>query len=85
MPIDPKLLEILCCPTTHIALRELDADTLQQLNDRIAEGTLLYADGAVVEAVLTEGLITEDNKMLYRIDGDIPIMLPEKAIPLQSD
>lgn len=84
MPIDPKLLEILCCPTTRSALQVIDADRLRAVNESIAQGTLRYADGSIVESAIAEGLITEDGSTLYRIDDDIPIMLPEKAIPMES-
>lgn len=85
MPIDPKLLEILCCPITRAALQQIDAVMLEKVNARIQDGTLRYKDNTVVDAALSEGLITHDGKMLYRIDDDIPIMLPEKAIPLQAE
>ena len=85
MPIDPKLLEIMCCPITRAALQQIDAVMLEMVNARIQDGTLRYKDNTVVDAALSEGLITQDGKMLYRIDDDIPIMLPEKAIPLQAE
>jgi uncharacterized protein YbaR (Trm112 family) len=58
---------------------------LERLNAQIKEGALVYTDGAVVSEPLTEGLITQDGRIVYRIDDEIPIMLVEKGIPLESD
>lgn len=82
MPVIQSLLEILCCPKTRQPLRQLSLDEIRQLNEKIASGKLSYADGNPVDKALTEALITEDGQTVYRVDDDIPIMLPEKAIPL---
>ena len=84
MPIEQKLLEIWCCTTTRVALKVVPTEKLQNINALIAQGKLKFADGNAVEKPLVEGLMTEDGSMLYRIDDDIPVMLPEKAIPLEN-
>ena len=80
MPISQDLLEILCCPKTKVPVEMLPADKLAKLNERIAAGAVKYADGSAVDKPLQEGLITEDNQTIYRIDDDIPVMLVDQAI-----
>ena len=40
MPLDRKLLEILCCPATKVPVQELDAGRLQKINEVIASGSV---------------------------------------------
>ncbi len=81
MSIDKKLLEILCCPVTKIAVKSLPKAKLQALNASIAQGAIRYADGSSVDEALDEGLITENETTIYRVDDDIPIMLEDRGIP----
>jgi len=80
MPVDPKLLEILCCPVSRTPLVRLPADRLAKLNAAIERGGVKYVDGSAVEAPLQEGLVTEDMKVIYPVEDDIPILLQEKGI-----
>ena len=61
MPVDGKLLEILCCPTSKTPLTVLGQEKLDKLNTMINSGEALYVDGAKVKDPLTEGLITEED------------------------
>lgn len=80
MPIDGKLLEILCCPVSKTPLKLLVPDRLNKLNAAIAAGEIQYVDGKRVEHELSEALITEDNKVIYPIEDSIPILLEDKGI-----
>jgi len=80
MSIDPRLLDILCCPATKIPVRQLSEKGLRTLNQAIAEGTLTNVDGKPVQEALNAALITQDGKLVYRIEDDIPVMLAEEAI-----
>ncbi len=84
MPIDKKLLDILCCPETKADVAKIKEEDLKKLNDGIKAGKVLYKNGDPVEEVLSEGLITVDKKRVYRIDDDIPIMLIDKGIPFEQ-
>lgn len=84
MPISEDLLEILCCPETKVPVEMLPADKLEKLNQQIAAGAVAYKDGSKVDKPLVEGLITEDNQTVYRIDEDIPVMLIDQAIPTRQ-
>lgn len=80
MPVDGKLLEILCCPVSKTPLTILGQEKLEKLNSAIADNEVLYIDGEKVTEPLAEGLITEDGKVIYSVQDDIPILLEEKGI-----
>lgn len=80
MPVDGKLLEILCCPVSKTPLTRLSSEKLDLLNEAIESGKALYVDNTKVTDKLQEGLITEDGKVIYPVQDDIPILLEEKGI-----
>jgi uncharacterized protein YbaR (Trm112 family) len=80
MPIDGKLLEILCCPVSKVPLTRLTVGRLKKLNERVASGELLYVGGEAVEQPLREALVTEDDKVVYPVVDGIPVLLEEKGI-----
>ena len=81
MPIDKDFLSILRCPASHAAVRLLAPEEIAAVNGAIAQGVLTYVDGAPVEEALSEGLVTDDGRTIYRVDDDIPVMLVERGIP----
>jgi len=85
MPIDKKLLDILCCPKTKTDVEMLSKDELDKLNAQIKKGLVKNVGGDQVENLLSEGLITVDKKTVYRIDDDIPVMLIDEGIPFKTD
>lgn len=78
--MDRKLLDILCCPASKQPLALLDRGELQALNQAIANGQVLRLDGSAQEQMLTEGLITRDRRIVYRIDDGIPVLLADEGI-----
>jgi len=80
MPVDGKLLEILCCPVSKTPLTKLGQEKLDKLNSAIADHEALFVDGEKVTESLQEGLITADGKVIYPVQDDIPILLEEKGI-----
>jgi len=80
MTIDGKLLEILCCPVSKVPLNRLQSARLEKLNQAIAAGQVQYVHGEPVTAPLREALITEDGKVIYPVEDNIPLLLEEKGI-----
>ena len=80
MPIDGKLLEILCCPVSKSPLNRLPASRLKTLNEAISAGEVQYVRGEPVDQPLREALITEDSRVIYPVVDEIPILLEEKGI-----
>jgi len=84
MPLDPALLEILCCPETKQAVTLLDAASLHVLNRKIANGEVQNAGGNPVKEPLDGGLIRSDKKVTYPVREMIPIMLVEEGLPTEG-
>jgi uncharacterized protein YbaR (Trm112 family) len=80
--IDPKLLEILCCPETKQDVALAPDALVAELNARAEAGTLVNKAGQPVREKMEAGLLRADGKALYPIREDIPVMLVEEAIPL---
>lgn len=80
MPVDGKLLEILCCPVSKTPLTVLSQDKLDKLNVAIGAGEALFVGGEKIAESLQEGLITGDGKVIYPVQDDIPVLLEEKGI-----
>jgi uncharacterized protein YbaR (Trm112 family) len=80
MPVDGKLLEILCCPVSKTPLKLLDQKKLDHLNGAIGNGDALHINGEKIMEPLQEGLITDDGKVIYPVQDNIPVLLEEKGI-----
>jgi uncharacterized protein YbaR (Trm112 family) len=78
--MDRKLLDILACPATRQPLVLLDATGLGAMNRAIAAGAVKRADGSAQADPLREALITQDRKLVYRVDDGIPVLLIEEGI-----
>ncbi len=82
--VDQELLDILVCPETKQPVRLAGTDLLRMLNRAIAAGEVKMRDGQLVEDRIEEGLVREDNGVLYPVRDSIPIMLIDEAIPLDD-
>ena len=80
MSIDKRLLDILCCPVSKTPVVILRGEKFDRINGLIEQGEVAYVNGDKVEQTLQEALITNDNKLIYRVDDSIPVMLEEQAI-----
>ena len=81
MAIEPDFLRKLRCPRTHKPLRPLEAAERDALNASIGKGGVTTTGGRAVEAPLDDGLVPEGERFVYPVDGDIPILLVDEAIP----
>ena len=82
--VNPELMEILVCPETKQSLVVADEETLKRVNQAVEEGYLRNQGGDRVKDRIEEGLIREDGKVLYPVQDDIPVMLLDEAILLDS-
>ena len=82
--VDKELLDILCCPETKQDVTLVEGELIIKINGAIAKGTLKNRGGEIVKEAMDSGLMREDKKYLYPIREDIPIMLIDEAIPLDS-
>ena len=81
MPIDPKLLEILCCPASKQPLNQLSAKDLSFVNEQIEQGIVLNASNEKLTKHLEEALITANRQRIFRVESSIPIMIENQCIP----
>jgi uncharacterized protein YbaR (Trm112 family) len=82
MTINKDLLAILCCPETKQPVHLADQATIMRLNDAVARGGLENKGKKPVTEPIDGGLVRADNKILYPIRENIPVMLIEEGIPL---
>ena len=82
--ISPELLEILACPETKQPVRLADSQLVENLNRLIGQGKLINQAGELVKEKMDGALVREDGRFLYPIIDDIPVMLIDKAIPLDQ-
>ena len=80
--IDPDLLKILCCPETHQEVRLAEQALINKLNGQITAGTLTNRAGQPAKEKIDGGLVRADDKLLYPIRRNIPVMLVDEGIPL---
>ncbi len=84
MPIDRKLLEILCCPVTKQGLRLLSPSEIDAINLKIESGVVTNFANESVTLPSVEGLITDNRQRIYRIDDSIPVMLEKESLPVDQ-
>ncbi|MEZ5406248.1 MAG: hypothetical protein R3F23_08830 [Verrucomicrobiia bacterium] len=80
--IDERLLSVLVCPSSQQALRWLLEDELPRLNSAVEMGFLCFRNGTPVRQVIKQGLIREDEKILYVCEDGIPVLLKSRGIRL---
>lgn len=84
MTIDETLLKILVCPEDKTPVSLADPGLVEALNRKIEQGAVRNRAGKPVVEKLDGGLIRSDQRFLYPIREDIPVMLVDEAIELGS-
>ena len=84
MTFDRKLLDIICCPVTHVPLTTLASSELSELNQRIATRQIKSRDEAVLSEPWEAALVTEDGKLAYPVRDGIPVLLEECAVHMSQ-
>ncbi len=80
--IHEKLRTLLCCPVTRQSLKPAPETILNKLNTGIRKGKVKNKEGHVITEVFSEGLITEDSKILYPIRSGVPVLLESESVIL---
>jgi uncharacterized protein YbaR (Trm112 family) len=78
--MDKRLLDIICCPVTHLPLEILDAERLSRLNAAIAGGGVRNHGDQAVKDALTEALVTRDGRLVYPVREGTPQLLEDECI-----
>jgi uncharacterized protein YbaR (Trm112 family) len=78
--MDKRLLDIICCPVTHLQLELLDAERLARLNAAIAAGGVKNHSQNAIRDALSEALVTRDGRLVYPVRDGIPILLEDECI-----
>lgn len=81
--MDKRLLDIICCPVTHLPLELLDAGRLATLNAAIAAGSVRNQAEQSLDAQLAEVLVTNNGHYAYPVRDGIPILLDDECIDLR--
>ena len=83
--IDEELLNIIACPETKQDLVLADPGLVEKINNLIEKGDLLNRSGQKITETIDGGLIQKDDrKYLYPIRDDIPILLIDESISLDT-
>lgn len=79
-----EIVEILKCPISNGKLELVDSSVIEKLNEKIAAGTLEFADGDKVKETLKTVLISKDANCYYPVIEDVIILRNDKAIVLDA-
>ena len=79
-----SLLNVVCCPLTHHRLKEVSAQILSDLNQKIVQQQIFNEEKKQVTETFTNGLVTEDENRFYPIVNQIPVLLVEESISLKK-
>lgn len=82
MSLDPQILELLVCPEARTPLAPASSELIADVNARIAAGDQKNHAGEPVTDALSDALVREDGKCLYRVDDSIPNLLIDARIDL---
>ena len=82
--VDPELVEILVCPNTKLNVDLAPAEIVEKINLAIKENIVLNIDRQSVNDPLQDGLLREDDKIIYPVRESIPVMLIGEGIPMDQ-
>jgi uncharacterized protein YbaR (Trm112 family) len=80
------LLELLCAPLSHAALRLANPAELSQINSQIHQRLVRNRDGLTLDAELDGALLCQSEKSCYPVRGALPVLIPGEAFewPLKT-
>lgn len=75
-----ELLDIICCPETKQDLTLIDRELVKKINKAIKAGSLKNRAGDFIKDSIDDGLIRSDEKFIYPVRYNIPVLLINEAI-----
>jgi uncharacterized protein YbaR (Trm112 family) len=78
------LLELLCAPVSHSALRLAGSAELRQINDQIHQRLLRNRDGFTLEVELDGALVCQSEGSCYPVRDALPVLIPGEAFDWPS-
>ena len=73
------LLELLCAPLSHAALRLASPAELVEINSKIRQRLIRNRDGLTLDVELDGSLICDSEGTCYAIRDGLPILIPGEA------
>jgi uncharacterized protein YbaR (Trm112 family) len=77
--MEETLLELLCAPVSHAALRVASAVELGQINSQIRQRLVRNRDGATLDLELDGSLVCESESTCYPIRDGLPVLISGEA------
>lgn len=82
--ISSELLKILVCPENQSPFEMAGRELIARINRTISRGELKNKAGHKLEKQLDGGLLRADQRVLYPIVDEIPMLLVDEGIPLDQ-
>jgi uncharacterized protein YbaR (Trm112 family) len=73
------LLEFLCSPLGHAALRLANPAELSQINGQIHQRLIRNRDGLVLDVELDGALVCQSEGACYPVRDALPVLIPGEA------
>jgi uncharacterized protein YbaR (Trm112 family) len=77
--MEDTLLDILCAPQSHAALRLACPAELRQINSRIRSGLIRNRAGLTLDGELEGFLVCELDRICFPIRDDFPVLISGEA------
>jgi uncharacterized protein YbaR (Trm112 family) len=73
------LLELLCAPLSHAALRLANPAELSQINSQIHRRLVRNRDGLTLDVELDGALVCQSEGTCYPVRDALPVLIPGEA------
>jgi uncharacterized protein YbaR (Trm112 family) len=83
--MEETLLELLCAPLSHGALRPASSAELSQINGQIRLLRIRNRDGSTLDVELDGALICDSEKSSYPIRDGFPVLISGEAFAWPQD